>query len=390
MRNEQYLNELLQREVAAGQVAGAQLRVLHGGREIYRYCTGMADIEAGMPVREDTIYRLYSMTKPVTAVAAMLLYERGLLDLYAPVSEYLPAYRGQKVLTEHGLVAANREVTIRDLMNMTAGIVYPDTWFDAGREMEKLYQRFEEEQRAGRGMTTREFMNLIAECPLEFHPGERWRYGACADVIGAVVEAVSGKRYSEFLKEEIFTPLEMKDTAFYVPEEKWSRFAQSYEYREDIQKLVPLEYNILALGDYRTPPTFESGGAGLVSTVEDYTHFAMMLANGGAYNGKRILGRKTVDFLRTNQLNASQLASNDWESLRGYGYGNFMRSLLSRAEAASNGTEGEYGWDGWCGTYLAIDPAEELVILYFIQRAGGGVASTVRKLRDIVYSALLC
>ncbi|MBQ9120069.1 MAG: beta-lactamase family protein [Lachnospiraceae bacterium] len=388
MRNEAYLNELLQREVATGQVSGAQLRVLKNGKEIYRYYTGMADMEAGVPVKEDTIYRMYSMTKPVTAVAAMILYERGLLDLYAPVSQYLPAYRGQKVLTEQGLVDAEREVTIRDLMNMTAGIVYPDMWFAAGREMENYYQKFEEARRVGKEMTTREFMDFIAGCPLEFQPGERWRYGACADVMGAVIEIISGKKYSEFLQEEIFTPLDMKDTAFYVPEEKWHRFAQGYEYNEAEQKLVPLAYNILALGDYRKPPAFESAGAGLVSTVEDYSHFALMLANGGEYNGVRMLGRKTVDFLATNQLTEAQLVSNDWESLRGYGYGNFMRTLLSRAKAASNGTEGEFGWDGWCGTYVAIDRAEDLVILYFIQRAGGGVASTVRKIRDIVYAGM--
>lgn len=387
MRNEKYLDELLRQEVATGQVSGAQLMVLKGGQEVYRYCTGMADMEAGVPVREDTIYRMYSMTKPVTAVAAMILYERGLLDLYAPVSEYLPAYRAQKVWTTQGLVDAKREVTVRDLLNMTAGIVYPDEWFEAGREMEKYYQRFDEERRAGREMTTREFMDFIAGCPLEFQPGERWRYGACADVAGAIIEVISGRKYSEFLQDEIFSLLDMKDTAFYVPEEKWSRFAKAYEYNEAEKKLVLLAYNRLALGDYRKAPAFESGGAGLVSTAEDYSHFARMLANGGEYNGVRILGRKTVEFLATNQLNAAQLASQEWESLRGYGYGNFMRVMLNRAEAASNGSEGEFGWDGWCGTYFAIDPKEDLIILYFIQRAGG-VASTVRKIRDIVYSAL--
>lgn len=386
-RNTNYLDKLMKKEVAEGGAAGNQLLVMQRGEVLYHGCHGFADIKNQRPMSTDTIYRLYSMSKPIASAAAMILYERGQLDFYMPVSEYLPAYKGQKVLTEQGLVNSVREVEIRDLMNMTAGIVYPDESFEAGRRMERLYQQFDEKKRAGREMTTRQFMELIAQAPLEFQPGEHWRYGACADVLGAVIEVISGQTYGEFLKKEIFEPLKMKDTAFYVPEEKRERFAQIY-CREEGASFLPLEKNILALGDYLTPPAFESAGAGLVSTCEDYNHFLQMLVQEGRFEGVRLLGRKTVEYMRRNQLTPAQRSDCDWESLRGYGYGNFMRSLIEPELAVSNGSVGEFGWDGWCGNYMAVDPKENLTILYFVQNENGNNFTRTRRLRDVIYSML--
>jgi CubicO group peptidase (beta-lactamase class C family) len=387
-KNLEQLSAVIQEEIDAGEIAGATIRVIHDNEMLYQDELGFADIEKKLPMGRDTIYRMFSMSKPVTAVAAMILYERGQLNLLAPVSDYLEGFQNQQVLTVGGLVPVNRPVTIQDLLNMTSGIAYPDESFEVGRRMQKVFSEVEAAYHQGNKVSTIEFANRIGRVPLEFHPGERWRYGASADILGAVIEVVAGKSYGQFLKEELFNPLNMVDTGFYVPEEKLNRFSQVYDYKAETKKLVPFTGDMLAIFDYLTPPAFESGGAGLVSTIEDYSRFALMLANEGSYNGVRILGRKTVEYLRTPQLIPSQSVTFDWEALVGYSYGNLMRSMVDPARAASNGTVGEFGWDGWTGNYFMIDPKEKLVMLYMIQRCGGTNPTMFRKLRSIIYGAL--
>lgn len=381
------MDRLVEREVAEGRVKGASALVLHRGKEIYFNAFGLADEEREIPMRRDTVIRLYSMTKPVTAAAVMLLAERGELDLWDPVSKYLPCFRGQKVWSaEKGEIPAERENTIYDLLNMISGITYPDEAHEPGRRMKAAVEELVRRRRAGERVDTQEYIRHIASVPLCFQPGERWLYGFSADVLGGVIEAVSGTTFGEFLKREIFEPLEMPDTGFFVPESKKGRLAQYYDVTEGGIFVPHMDSH---LGEYfGEDVAFESGGAGLVSTLDDYSHFASMMIDGGIYKGRHILGRRTVEFMGQNRLNERQRASLDWDSTRGYGYGCLMRVLIDQGAAGTVASQGEYGWDGWTGNYVTMNPKEELIILYFVQRCGADVLSTVRKLRMTVYAAI--
>lgn len=382
------MDRLIEREVTEGRVKGASALVLHRNREIYYNAFGFADGEKEIPMKRDTIIRLFSMTKPVTAAAAMILMERGELDLWDPVSMYLPEFHSLGVWNEEkqSEVPAGREITVWDLLNMTSGIPYPDQSHEPGRRMEKVLQKLISRRKQGETVDTREYARQIATVPLCFQPGERWMYGYSADILGAVIEAVSGRRFGQFLKEELFDPLGMTDTGFFVPKDKLHRFAQYYDWTEKDGLQVHTDSH---LGEYyEEDVAFESGGAGLVSTLDDYCRFASMLVHKGEYGGKRILGRKTVEFMAQNHLNPRQRESLVWDSVKGYGYGCLMRVLMDRDIAAYNGSLGEFGWDGWTGNYVAMDFSEDLVFLYFIQRCGAGATPAVRKLKTVTYGAL--
>lgn len=379
-------DRLIGHELEAGEIAGASVLVLHKGREVYFNTFGYADKERGIPVRRDTIFRLFSMTKPITSAAVMLLAERGEIDLRDPVSRYLPEFKAQRVWNPGGgTVAAERENTVWDMMNMLSGIPYPCLTHEPGRQMDRLFHELVERRRRGETVTTRDYLERIARIPLVFQPGTKWMYGLSADVLGGVVEAVSGRRYGEFLREELFEPLGMTDTGFFVPEEKISRFSRNYIWEEG-KGLVP--FTGCHLGEYYGEDVaFESGGAGLVSTVDDYSRFVQMLLNRGEYGGQRILGRKTVEFMAQDRLTQAQKVDYDWDSAKGYGYGCLMRVLVDQGRAQTIASLGEFGWDGWTGNYMTIDPSEELAIIYFIQRCAGG-SVFLRKLRMAVYASL--
>lgn len=368
---------------------GAAICVLEHGEEVYRKEYGFADKEKNIPMKPDAIFRCYSMTKPITATAVMILVERGLLSLSDPASKYIPGFQNQKVLTLDGLVPVEREVTLQDLMTMTAGVCYPDASFPAGNYMEQVQQDYYREIQEGKVITTYELANRIGAQPLAFQPGTRWLYSFCADVLGAIVEVVSGKRYSDFLKSEIFHPLGMVDTDFYVPEEKQDRFMQFYQYMPETQTLEPCTWQHLCLSHmHLKKPDFESGGAGLVSTIDDYSKFVKMMMNGGTYNNVRILGQKTVKSMSVNQLSEAQREGMDWTELKGYGYGSLMRQMIQPEIAESLGSKGEFGWDGWLGSYLTIDPVEDLAIIYVIQKCGGNGYRDIQVIRNIVYSSI--
>ncbi|MFT4146870.1 MAG: serine hydrolase domain-containing protein [Mobilitalea sp.] len=388
LENLEYLSRVIKKEIDAGKISGAAICVLHENKQVFRKEYGLADIEKERPIKQDTIYRMFSMTKPVTAVAAMILFERGELNLLSPVSDYLEGFKNQEVWTDNGLVELNRSVTIQDLLNMTSGVVYPDGSFEVGRQMGALYDEAARLFEQDTPLNTVDFCNHMGQVPLAFQPGDHWHYSASADVLGAVIEVASGKRFSEFLREEIFTPLGMVDTDFYVPDEKMERFAQMYDYIEDKKQLEPFRNYFLGLYHYESSPAFESGGAGLVSTIDDYARFALMLANNGVYNGVRILGKKSVDYLGVPQLTKEQAATYNWDSISGYSYGNLMRILVDPVKAGSNGTIGEFGWDGWAGNYFMVDRKENLVMLYMIQRCGGTNPNLMRRLRANIYGAI--
>lgn len=368
---------------------GAAIAVIHKGKEVYRKEYGEADKENHIPMAKDAIFRCYSMTKPITSVAVMIAVEKGMLALSDPASKYLPGFKDQKVWTEDGLVDAKREVIIQDLMDMTAGVCYPDASFPAGEYMQKMNDEYYERLEAGNPTSTYDLANLIGQQPLAFQPGTNWLYGFCADVLGAILEVVSGKKYSDYLKDEIFKPLGMVDTDFYVPEEKQDRFMVNYQFMPETNTLEPCTWQHLGLSYmHLKQPAFESGGAGLVSTIDDYSKIVKMFLNKGSYNGVRILGRKTVEWMNRNHLVGAEFEGYNWEALKGYGYGNLMRQMVDPGKSEGIGSVGEFGWDGWLGCYMFVDPAEDLAIIYVIQKCGGNGYRDVQVIRNIVYSAL--
>ena len=384
------IQETLRRAVRNRELPGINLMILKDGEELF-YCEeGYSNLEQRKKIRRDTIVRLYSMTKPVTAAAVMLLVERGLLDLAQSVAELIPGFADQKVCQSDGtFVPVSRPSTIRDLMNMTAGLVYLGDETAAERETTKVYEEIAENMYGEPPVTTTEMANRIGRCPLKYQPGEIWQYSSGADVLGAVVEAVTGKTFGAFLREELFQPLEMPDTDFYVPEEKQDRLMTAYMWDKD-GTLVPYKgCNLAIMNDMVVPNAFESGGAGLVSTIDDYAHFAQMLMDGGVYRGKRLMGRRTVEFLTTGSLAPEQRRGMDsWTALEGYTYGNLMRVLTDPGRAMAMGSPGEYGWDGWEGCYFANCPADRLTILMMTQKTDSGVAPVVRRVRNIIFSMI--
>ena len=369
----------LQRAVDNHEAAGVSVLVLRDGRDALYAQAGMAHAASAVPLARDSIFRLYSQSKPITAAAAMILMERGIIDLTDPVEQYLPGFHNQQVMTDKGLVPVQRPVMLMDLLNMQAGLAYPD--MDAvGQHTARLFEEAHRRILEGNGMTTVEFANRMGQLPLTFHPGSGFRYSTCADVLGAVVEVADGRSFSRFLKEEIFEPLGMKDTAFYVPEEKMDRLVTCYKrIPGGLEEFHSLN---LAVGDYTREPAFASGGAGLVSTLDDYAAFATMLMNLGHYHGKRILSPATARLLTQHQVPV-----HPWPHMQGYHYGRLMRVCMDPGMVPGLAGQGEYGWDGWLGSYFANLPEEGLTILSMQNTTDAGTTPVVRKVRNMILSA---
>lgn len=393
MELKENIMHVMEQAIADSEVAGVNLLVEQNGKEIC-YCeAGMADREKNRPIARDTIYRLYSQTKPVTAAAAMILMERGLLDLGQPVSDFLPSFADMTV--DCGRIKkCEQPMRVHDLLRMTSGLVYPGNDTISGREAGRVFEEAIGRLLGDNPMTTKEMADALAACPLAYEPGAAWQYGTSADVLGAVIEAVSGKKFGDFLREEIFEPLKMKDTAFWVPADKQDRLAAVYETvtKEDGSRdMVRYEGNHLAIcNDMAKAPAFESGGAGLASTLDDYMRFARMLQREGELDGVRILRPETVRFMRSGQLmEHQQKVFEKWIGLDGFSYGNLMRVCKNQDQAVTMSRKGEYGWDGWLGLYFANFPAEQLTILMGTQKVNAGTFTLTRKLRNVVVSSLL-
>lgn len=382
------LQEIMEGAVFRGEIAGGNLLILKNGRELLYTQTGYSDREAGKVFARDTICRIYSMTKPVTAAAAMILVERGQLDLGQSVGDILPAFRNMQVFEDGKKVSARRNILVKDLLSMTSGLSYPA--MDAsGQEVAKVFEQVDERLYSEEPMTTMEIMNELGKCGLAFHPGDKWMYGTSADVLGGVIERVSGVSFGEFLCRELFEPLGMKDTGFWVPQEKQHRLATVYESApEGVRPWVTNNLGI-CYTQHRAP-AFESGGAGLVSTIDDYAAFARMLIHGGMAEGKRILSQRTVDYMTTAKLLPWQQESlwRSWESMYGYGYGSLMRILQEPGMALLNGWKGEYGWDGWLGTYFCNSPQNGVTVLMFVQKRDSGTMPFTRMLRNTLSAEL--
>ena len=379
------VDSILTAAVRENQCAGMTVLVRRNGEDVLYAQAGLADIEAQKPISDDSIFRLYSQSKPVTAAATMILVERGLIDLMDGVDKYLPGFRSPKVVDAQGnITPAYRAPWIMELLGMTAGLSYPGE-DPAGQYAARVFEDAHAQILAGGGIPTVEFMNRLGEQPLAFQPGTHWRYSTCADVLGAVIEVVSGKRYGDFLREELFEPLGMVDTAFWVPEDKRERFVTCY--KRTPEGLTPWLDQNLACGVYDRDPAFESGGAGLVSTLEDYSHFADMLLNKGEYAGKRILSPASVEFMTAPQL-TQNVRRDLWDSLDGYNYGKLMRICDEPERMAGLAVRGEYGWDGWLGSYFCNMPEQGITILSMQNTTDCGTSPYVRRVRNAVLAAL--
>ncbi len=304
--------------------------------------------------------------------------ERGVLDVQEPVEKYLPGFAAPRVLTPEGkVVRANRSVTLMDLLNMRAGLSYPGE-DPAARYVDDLFRENTERMRQGGGLDTVALSNAIGQLPLAFQPGEDWRYSTCADVLGAVVEVADGRPFARFLQEEFFEPLGMADTAFWVPPEKQERLVTcvrrtpaGFETWQDIN---------LCVGQYDHEPAFASGGAGLVSTLDDYARFAGMLRQGGVHEGKRLLSAATVRWLTSGDV----CRSGGFPTWDGYDYMKLMRVCVSPYRVGGLATLGEYGWDGWLGTYFMNFPEPDLTLLVGINVTDTGTGPLTRKIRNAV------
>ena len=322
--------------------------------------------------------------------AAMLLMERGLLDPGAFVEEFLPGFHNAIVVSGGKLVPTVRPVRICDLLNMTSGLMYGgDVTSVCSMETEKLFDRIKEHLYLEDAMTTQEVANRLGLIPLQFQPGESFQYGTSADVLGAVIEVISGKTFGEFLKEEFFEPLDMEDTAFYVPENKQERLAKVYQRTEQGLELYT-ENHLGIMNAMKQVPAFESGGAGLVSTLDDYAKFAAMLLQEGSYQGKQILKPQTVHYMTNGSLMSWQQEVLDqcWEGIRGYTYANLLRIQKEPGKSPMFTSIGEYGWDGWLGAYFCNSPKDRLTMLLTMQLKDAGTTSLTRRLKNVIWSEL--
>ena len=388
MRDKQKLIQAaMDRAVENKEVAGVNLLVIQDGKETYYAQSGHSDIAAGKPMERDTIVHLYSQSKPVTAAAAMLLMQDGIIDLNEPVSNFIDSFKKQTCIIDGKVkkLPADKQVRIIDLLNMTSGLVYPGISTEAESATTVLFLDANRRLYTDDQMATVEFAEKLGSFPLQFIPGTKFQYGTSADVLGAVIEIVTGQKFSEFLQERLFDPLEMKDTGFFVPEDKKMRLSKMYE----ISKGELREYtgNNLLIRNDGGKNAFESGGAGLFSTLDDYSHFGEMLMNNGTYKGKEIMTPATVDFMTKSALmEGPQHAFDNRHGLEGHTYGNLMRIMTDPEKALIIGHKGEYGWDGWLGAYFMNDPASRTTMIMFTQMKDYGTGHLTRRLRNIIMS----
>mgnify|MGYP005766908531 FL=1 len=382
------LKGLMDKAVAEKELAGGCLLVRSHGEEYCYLEAGMADVEAGKPIERDQIYRLYSMSKPVTGAAAMKLFEDGVLDLGQPVSAYLPSFQDSLVEQDGRLVKADRQIQVQDLLNMTSGLVYNGEAGLAGRHADEVFGELMDRLQTDHPMTTRELAVRLGQGPLLFQPGSSWKYGSSADVLGAVIEAAADMPFGEYLKKSFFEPLGMKDTGFFVPEEKRERLVTAYRADGKGGLEAYRENHLGIFNAMDRKPAFESGGAGLVSTVDDYARFAQMLLNGGELDGARVLKPRTIDYMTSGALNGTQREAfvRNFPTMPGFDYGNLVRVMKEPGKSCTLNNVGEYGWDGWLGCYFANDPAADMTILFMMQKTDSGLTPLVRRLRNVIMS----
>ena len=361
------LHKIIQDEIDQKQLAGAITILARHGKVVDYRVYGERDLESHTPMAKDTIFRDYSMTKPVTAVAMMILFDRGKWLPNDPIAKYIPEFKNLKVFNgvdKEGkpiLVEPDHPPTMRELMSHSAGFSYGggNTVVDAMYKNAKLFE----------SASLQEMIDKLSKIPLNYQPGKGWTYSVSMDIEGYLVEKLSGQKLPDFMRDHIFAPLGMKDAGFFVPQEKRSRFAKNY--RLDTNKLVPTDAMALA-NNYTVQPAMPSGGGGLVSTAEDYYRFAQMLGNAGELEGKRVLSPASVKLMGSNHLPPNLLTGEFGIGMHvmrpGFGYGYNCAVVYDPVEANSPVGKGTFFWDGAAGTWFWVDPANDIVFVGMIQR----------------------
>ncbi len=371
------LGRVAQGHVDSGLLPGAVMLIARNGKIAYFKSVGFRDRAKSAPMTDDSMFRLYSMTKPITSVAVMMLQEEGRLQITDPVSRYLPELARLKMGLEKAdgsfeTVDANREITIQDLLRHTSG-------FTSGNRGEthvhKLYQEAEVANNVARADNNATLVTKLSKLPLRFQPGTRWEYGVSTDVLGRVVEVISGKSLGDFFEERIFRPLGMQDTAFYVPPAKLNRAAQAWA-RPGGPPMTPRF-------DVAVNAPSQSGGGGLVGTAMDYLRFSQKLLDGGAFNSVRLLSPRTVAYMTADHLGG--LPGQD----PGMGFGLGFQVRKETGVAGLAGSIGEYGWAGNAGTIFWVDPKEKLIAIYLIQVSDGDRLFLRNQFRTLVSQALV-
>ena len=389
-RLDRITDHLKQHYIEPGKIAGCQALVARHGHVAYFRSLGSMDLKRGKPMADDTIFRIYSMTKPITSVALMQLYEHGHFQLNDPVHRVIPEWRDQRVyVSGQGAAmetrALDRPVTFRQVLSHTGGLTYGAT----DHPVDKVYRELG--VRRGEGETLRTFVEKLGRVPLRYTPGEHWMYSLSTDVCGYLVEAISGQRFDRYLQEHIFDPLRMRDTSFWVAAEKVDRFAANYQRQPD--KTLQL-VDDPATSTYLSEPSFISGGGGLTSTTADYVLFCEMLRRGGELDGVRILGPRTIKLMTKNHLaggrDLTQMALGAFSETanEGVGFGLGFAMTLSEVDTGALG-EGDYYWGGAASTIFWIDPAEDMVVIFMTQLMPSATFNFRGQLKNIIYSAIV-
>ena len=381
------LTKMLRANIAAGEISGAVLLIARHGKIAYFESLGLLDPKAKTPMRKDAIFRIYSMSKAITTVAAMTLFEEAKFTLNEPVGKYLPVLAKMEVATDNkpdpeadphnlALVPADRPISIQDLMRHTSGLTYG---FFGETPVKRLYA---EAKLGNVAETNTEFVARIAKLPLAYQPGTTWDYSHSTDVLGRLIEVISGKSLYEFEKERILDPLRMQDTSFYITDEtRKPRIAEPFENDRKIG-------NDATMGDPRVGGAWESGGGGMVSTAIDYARFLQMLLNGGTLDGERILGPKTVAYMTADHLGSAVVPGPYYLPGPGYGFGLGFAVRRDVGISPVNGSPGEYNWGGAGGTAFWVDPKEQMFVVFMMQSPSQRMRYRPL-LRDMIYAAIV-
>jgi CubicO group peptidase (beta-lactamase class C family) len=373
------LKSEMQALVDRNQLPGVLTMVAKDGKVVQFDVAGKRDLASNAPLQKDSIFRIYSMSKPITGVAMMMLFEEGKWQLNDPVSKHIPEWANLKVAKvnpQNGSVtqvAPDHAMTMRELMSHSGGLTYG---VFGSTPVDKMYT---DVNVLDRDATLQAMVDKLAKIPLLLQPGEKWQYSVSVDVQGYLVEKLSGQPFPEFLKQRIFDPLGMKDTAFYVPPEKMNRFVSFYTYDKD-RKFVPHP----GVPDFSKPPGAPSGGGGLVSTAMDYMRFCQMLLNGGELDGKRLLSPLSVQLMRSNVLPASARTMGP-----GTGFGLDFAVVEDPVAAGGYYGEGTFYWGGYAGTWFWIDPVNKLIVVGMIQHRGDGLPDVRALSRNLTYQAIV-
>ncbi len=376
------VDRVAQRYVDEGMIAGAVTLVARNGRLVHLNAIGQQDVASQTPMQTDTLFRIYSMTKPITSVAVMMLWEQGKIRLTDPITRFLPQFEEAMVYSGRGFYTdLDRQPTIQDLLRHTSGLSYAD--FDNppfDDEFPKSDLMFSE-----RDLSLAEFMDELAMLPYVYQPGTQWRYSLATDVLGRIVEVASGQTLADFFHSRIFAPLGMHDTFFHVPAAKRDRLATLYMATEQ----HPMILAPARISDRFFNGRFYGGGGGLVSTALDYLQFAELVRQKGSHNGVRLLGRKTVEYMTQNHLHPDLLPMVLGEPMPGFGFGLGFSVVLDPAQTAVVNSVGNHGWGGWASTNFWVDPQEQLIGMVMTQLIPNGTFTLSGDFRTAVYQALV-